>query len=126
MALIEGKLVLEDGCLRVQNKFLFWQRYSDLVIWRFGYTWKAEDSEIWILNEKSEKVAKVGDSVKMAGGALSSDAVESATGKEPPLGIEGPFWLMGDIKSQEMTYQSSTPSSSSPSVSISPSYHPAL
>lgn len=89
--LLQGKLVLENGCLQI---------YSMPIIWRYGYSWLSEENIVWVLNDKHEKVAKNGDYVKMGGGAIAADSVRSITGDEPPKGITGQFWLMSSISQQ--------------------------
>jgi hypothetical protein len=102
LGILEGKLVLVNGYLRLERRFLFWNTSpSHLVIWPFGYSWMTENNQIWILNEKSEKIARVGNCVKIGGGEIgvSPDSLKGSTGEDPPKGTTGPFWLMSEILS---------------------------
>ena len=88
-ALLSGKLVVDDGYLRVNGH---------LILWPHGYSWQAENNEIWILNDEGQKVARVGESVRLGGGVMPTSIAEEKIGQKLPDGIKGPFWLMGIVK----------------------------
>lgn len=60
---IEGKLVLENGMLWISESV----RPRTLVIWPYGFTWRAEGDTIHILDNTGEMVIRLGDVVKMGG-----------------------------------------------------------
>lgn len=88
LSLVSGKLVVDNGYLRVSG---------DLIIWPYGYSWKTEKKEIWILDDRGEKVMRVGDSVRIGGGEIPASFAEEKMGQKLPAGVKGPFWLMGEI-----------------------------
>lgn len=83
-----GKLVADNGYLRVKGY---------LIIWPYGYSLKAEKNEIWVVNDKGQPVARVGDEVRFGGGELPAYFVPQKIAQELPIGIEGPFWELGGI-----------------------------
>jgi hypothetical protein len=85
LALLPGKLVMDkDGYLRIGNA---------LVLWPYGYSFSIEGKDIWILDDKGAKVARVGDEVKIGGGFIPDNVVPMKIGHSLPAGCEGPFWL---------------------------------
>jgi len=96
-ALVSGRLVLDDGYLRVRT---LWPLRGILIIWPYGYSWKAEDSEIWIINEEGRAVARVGDKIQIGGGEIPASFAEEKIGQPLPADIEGPFWLAGEVKEE--------------------------
>jgi hypothetical protein len=85
-SLIQGKLVLNNGYLRV---------YDELIIWPYGYSLKTEGKEMWVINEKGQPAARVGDEVGIGGGEIPADFAEEKIGHPLPEGCEGPYWLAG-------------------------------
>ena len=84
-ALLPGKLVMDKaGYLRIGNA---------LVLWPYGYSFSIEGKDIWILEYKGTKVARVGDEVKIGGGFIPGDVVSMKIGHPLPADCEGPFWL---------------------------------
>jgi len=84
-----GKLVCDDaGYLRVNDY---------LMIWPYGYSKKTEGKEIWIINDKGQTVARVGDWIHFVGGEIPAWAVNLRI--EQPLheDAKGPYWLVGDV-----------------------------
>src|SRR3989304_7519193 len=56
LAELQGKLVLENGCLRVDDG------YSNyLIIWPHGFSMRTEGEEIQVLDSNRRVVARVGD-----------------------------------------------------------------
>ncbi len=100
-SLVSGRLVVDNGYLRVSYRLggLFPLSRGSMIIWPHGYSWKAENNEIWILDDKGQKVLRVGDSVKLGGGEIPASFAEQLIGQKLPVGIEGPFWLAADIVS---------------------------
>lgn len=91
MALWRGKLVLTNGCLRVQDV-----RTSYAVIWPFAFDFSVHDGNINILNGDDQVVAEVGDQIRVSGGELPSMSPKRieqlATGGSQ---CSGPYWLAG-------------------------------
>ena len=88
LSLSSGKLVLEDGCIRLE-----WPGSSDLLIWPYGYTYRISGSEVEILDENGALVARTGQYKQLGGGEIPS--VSLLTGFPPPPNCPGPYWLVG-------------------------------
>jgi hypothetical protein len=87
--LLQGKLELnEAGYLRVGDA---------LILWWHGYSYEIVDNDIWILNEDGQRVARVGDDVRLHGGFIPEYVVEQKIGQPLPEDCEGPYFLMGPI-----------------------------
>jgi hypothetical protein len=89
LMLIQGELVLDNnGYLRVSG---------GLILWPYGYSLKIEGKEVWIIDDKGQAVARVGDRVKMGGGEIPKWA-EEKIGSPLPEGAEGPYLLVGPVE----------------------------
>jgi hypothetical protein len=92
LLLVRGELILDNGYLRVSGKSGY---KGDLIIWPYGYSWKIEGKEIWIIDDKGQAVARVGDWVKMGGGEIPKYWAEEKIGSPLPEDAEGPYILAG-------------------------------
>jgi hypothetical protein len=93
-AILRGKLVLDDaGYLRVNVT----NDLRTLIIWPYGYSLKIEGKETWIINDKGQAVARVGDTVILGGGEVPAWAVEEIIGYALPEDAKGPYWLTGNV-----------------------------
>lgn len=73
-ALIEGKLVLENRCLRVKvsSAYASADEPSVLIIWDLRFSTRTEDGVVQLIDSLTGNVlASVGDSVRMGGGYIS-------------------------------------------------------
>ena len=94
-ALLSGELVLDKGCLRVQN-----EGESYLVIWQADYFLSDNDGVLEILDETGTAVAQVGEMVYMGGGEQAG--VRDAELRQPvPEICGGPYWRMGQFLPEE-------------------------
>ena len=88
MALLIGRLVEEDGCLRVGAD----EGSGVLVIWPYDHTVTLEaDGKIAIRDGSGAVVARVGDLVRMGGG--ESPSIRSETVRAGLGTCEGPYWF---------------------------------
>ena len=87
----EGKLVLDNGCLRV-DKYL--------IIWPHGFSLRTEGEEIQVIDSNGQVVARVGDEIYVGGGELPAEEArfieESITGQPLPDNCTGPYWIVGE------------------------------
>lgn len=91
---LPGRLVIDDvGYLRVDDLM----DNPVLIIWPHGYSYKTEDKKIWIINDKGQEVACVGDWVNLRGGRVPAWAVEERIGQALPEDARGPYWMAGGI-----------------------------
>lgn len=96
-ALARGWLVKYDNCLRLKPFYYFSK--GELVIWPYGYSLKTEGKNIWVLDGERNKVARAGSWIKMGGGTITGhdSFIEELIGGPLPEGVEGPYWLAGEI-----------------------------
>lgn len=91
---LKGKLVLDNGCLRV-DKYL--------LIWPHGFSLRTEGEEILIIDSNGQVFARVGDEIYVGGGEVAIPEEEakefieeSITGQPLPDNCTGPYWIVGD------------------------------
>ena len=94
-ALMEGRLELENGYLRV-DKYL--------LIWPHGFSLRTEGEEILIIDGNGQVVARVGDKITLGGGEVSIPEEEakefiekSITGKPLPDNCTGPYCIVSEV-----------------------------
>jgi len=90
--LLQGELVLDNGCLRV---------HDELILWPYGYSLKTEGKEIWVIDDKGQTVAHIGDLVRLGGGEIPAFFAEEKLGQLLPEGCEGPYFLAGVVVTDE-------------------------
>ncbi len=90
-ALIRGRLVLANGCLRVNDA----DGNSILLIWRPGFSTRTEAETVQVIGPTGMVVAEVGDFVEVGGGGDSNPAWIGLT--EPlPDECPGPYFIVGE------------------------------
>lgn len=97
LALLEGTLVEEGGCLRIAPDY---GGASFLVLWPYDHDLRVAES-IEVLNGEGVVVARVGEALSMGGGAMeSSSAMAHYDEVIPGLSLascSGPYWVAGEI-----------------------------
>jgi hypothetical protein len=91
---IEGKLVLEDGLLRIDGY---------LILWPFEY-WGWSDTEtVWIkYGDSDTAIARVGDTLIIPGYEVNAYTARQKTISSTFYdGLQGPFWLADTIVHKE-------------------------
>ena len=93
-ALLEGKLVEVNGCLRVGG------REGSLVIWPDGFGAGMQDGKLVVLDASGLIVARVGDRVSMGGGEVSGEYVDGwdLIDPKPLAACPGPYWIAGEVE----------------------------
>ena len=91
-ALLQGELVLDNGCLRV---------HDELILWPYGYSLKTEDKEIRVIDDRGQSVAHVGHHVRLGGGQIPAFFAEEKLGHPLPEGCDGPYFLAGEVVTDE-------------------------
>lgn len=90
---LAGELLLENGCLRVQEH----DTISTLLIWDSRFSLVEEDGVVKITKSGTgEVLASVGDFVDLGGGYMDDP---TALGLKEPLPENcrpGPYWLVGE------------------------------
>jgi hypothetical protein len=99
-ALMEGTLLETNGCLRVTSEG---HDEGFLILWPFGTDIRAGDGKIELINSEGKVVARVGDLLRIGGGAMES-ATSMANSDDlipgmPIDGCPGPYWVAGELES---------------------------
>jgi hypothetical protein len=92
-ALLIGRLVLVDGCLRIES---FYGDESLLPIWPPEFGLAAEGDGIQVLDGEGRVVALVGEEVYMGGGGGSATGMADCVREQLPATCGGPYWIVGD------------------------------
>jgi len=96
-ALMEGLLVEENGCLRVIEEG---SRQGFLILWPFDSELSASTENIEVLNGTGQVIARVGESLRLDGGAMESPPSMSRFDEViPGMPINdcpGPYWVAGE------------------------------
>jgi hypothetical protein len=85
-ALFEGRLVLANGCLRLDTG-----HEDPLVVWPPGFTY-ADDT---VLDAAGEVVARPGQTLRMGGGEVSAIGDVDWNGPGPEV-CDGPYFVVGE------------------------------
>lgn len=99
LALLQGKLAVTEGCLRVTGSG---GDSSHLIIWQPDYFLNNNEGVIEILDRNGEVVARVGEEIRMGGGEVPLTEKLKQQLREPlSEQCRGPYWLMGELVSSE-------------------------
>jgi hypothetical protein len=91
-ALLVGELVIEDGCLRVDD---------DLLVWPHGFSLSIEGEVIQVIDDTGQPIARVGDKVEVSGGEVGTSELPEGYLSEisaqlPSDCCLGPYWIIGE------------------------------
>jgi hypothetical protein len=125
-ALVDGLLIEENGCLRVTD-----ESYEEgfLIVWPFDTDISIAGEDIDLLNGDDQVVARVGEALRIAGGAMEST---TSMGRYDDLipglpidGCAGPYWVAGELEAladQAMPdiYEATAPSEPAPTATQLP------
>jgi hypothetical protein len=89
-ALLVGRLVLVNGCLRIKDG----EDSGYLPIWPQGFSLSVEGDTVQILDGSGRPVARVGDEIELRGGQVPVERVAEYT-TQPPSACPGPYWVVG-------------------------------
>ena len=92
-ALLVGRLVLVDGCLRIESPH---GDESQLPIWPPEFGLAAEGEQIQVLDGEGRVVARVGEEVYMGGGGGSAEGLANCVREQLPAACTGPYWIVGE------------------------------
>jgi hypothetical protein len=90
-----GTLVIDGRYL--QLKPLSNTGNSSLLIWPPGFSVRAEDNVVHVLNKDGKTIANTGDKIRVSGGQVSTQVVETYIGNPLPADSKGPYWLIGYV-----------------------------
>ena len=94
-ALLEGQLVLEDGCLRATSV----NGTDYLLIWPHGYELTVDGQEIRIRDGSGVSLS-VGEEVRIGGGTRKLAHVRTLVEQPLPDDCPGPYWIVGEVLDQ--------------------------
>lgn len=98
-ALMEGELIEVNGCLRATDESY---REGFLILWPYDSDIRVSDNTIEVLNGAGQIVARVGEPLRLGGGAMESAA--SMAGFDelipglPLTNCPGPYWVAGELE----------------------------
>jgi hypothetical protein len=98
-ALIDGLLIEVNGCLRITD-----DNYVEgfLIVWPYDTDIKIAGESIDLLNGDGQVVARVGEALRIAGGAMESmPSMARYDDLIPGLPIDdctGPYWVAGELE----------------------------
>lgn len=97
-ALLEGRLVMEDGCLRVDGT------YAGVVpVWPMGFSLRSEGVRLVIVGNDRQPGVRlhVGGDVRMGGGYLSAENVQRwvdpAVYEQLVVQCPGEYFIVGEV-----------------------------
>jgi len=92
-ALAEGKLVLDNGYLRLKGFF----GEGELLIWPYGFSLRIEGKEIQVIDSDGQVAACVGGRIKVGGGEVPAETAEKYIGQLLPDDCKGPYWIVSGV-----------------------------
>jgi hypothetical protein len=98
-ALMEGELVEVDGCLRITS-----EGYKDgfLILWPHDADIRVAEDRIEVLDGAGRATARVGQPLRLGGGAMESSAAQAGFDESIPglplPNCPGPYWVAGQIE----------------------------
>ncbi|MDW7727590.1 MAG: hypothetical protein SCH70_10885 [Candidatus Methanoperedens sp.] len=100
LALLEGKLLLEDGCLRVDDNY-----NSYLPVWPYGFSLNTDGDVVTeVIDATGHPVARVGDKIKLGGGEIPHEYIVQYSAELPSDRCSGPYWIVGEVIPNKLDY----------------------
>lgn len=89
-ALLEGELVIVNGCFYVDNY---------LLLWPHGFSINTDGEVIQIIDDADKAIARVGDKVKLGGGGgeMSNEHIAQYSAELPNDRCSGPYWIVEEV-----------------------------
>ena len=91
-ALLEGELVLKDGCLRVKSL----DGAGHLLIWPQRFKLSVDGRDIRISDDSGVSLS-VGEQISIGGGEVPLRHLQTLVKQPIPSDCHGPYWLVGDV-----------------------------
>ena len=103
-ALLEGELVLEEGCLRTKSK----GGTDYLLIWPHGFKLSVDGPDIRITDDSGLSLS-VGEEIRIGGGEVPLAHVQTLVEQPVPDDCPGPYWVVGEVPIPTGAQESSGP-----------------
>ena len=91
-AQIEGELVIEHGCIRVEKI----DGVDLLLIWPPGFELSVDGGDVRISDDTGTSLS-VGEEVRIGGGGAPLALVQVLVEQPLPNDCPGPYWVVGEI-----------------------------
>lgn len=91
-ALLEGELVLKNGCLRSENP----TGWSHLLIWPQRFRLSVDGRDIRIIGDSGVSLS-IGDEISIGGGEVPLYHLQTLVEQPIPSDCRGPYWLVGNV-----------------------------
>jgi hypothetical protein len=72
-----------------------------LIIWPYGYSFKTEGTNIFIVNDKGQTVARVGDKLDIGGGFVDASVAAVLIGQALPKDAVGPYYVAAPLQASQ-------------------------
>ncbi|KAB2944923.1 MAG: hypothetical protein MPEBLZ_02968 [Candidatus Methanoperedens nitroreducens] len=108
------ELIIKDGCLRAG---------SFLLVWPYGFSLSADNGTFQVIDSTGKIVARVGDEIKVGGGADETPDGRVARGYSAQLPGErcsGPYWIVAEVITVD---KSTSPVAIAPTLKSAPSQY---
>ena len=91
-ALLEGELVLENGCIRAKSK----GGADRLLIWPERFKLSVDGRDIRISDDSGVSLS-VGEEIRIGGGEKKLAYVQLVVEQPLPNDCPGPYWIVGEV-----------------------------
>ena len=101
LALLKGGTLIIDnaGDIRIGSPNLSASSPNGaLIIWPYGYSFKTEGTNIWIINDKGQTVARVGDKLDLGAGFVDASVAAVLIGQALPKNAVGPYYIAAPLQ----------------------------
>ncbi len=91
-ALLVGKLVVADGCIRVITS----TGRSYLAVWPLTFSLQGQGNMLEIIGWSGQRVGQIGGTIKLGGGVMTGDISRYLL--DPlPESCSGPYWIVANV-----------------------------
>jgi hypothetical protein len=93
----QGRLILENGYLRLQQWSLFEESYTKetiLPIWPYGYSLDTTGNRLQVKDARGQSIAIARDHIFIGGGIEPDDYTNQLVNQPLPADSKGPYWFV--------------------------------
>jgi hypothetical protein len=98
-----GTLIIDNaGYIRIGTPGLTTSSANgSLIIWPYGYSFKTEGTNIWIISDEGQTVARVGDKLDIGGGFVDASVAAVLIGHTLPKNAVGPYYIAAPLQTSQ-------------------------